>query len=744
MKSLLRASLAVLLILHFALLSTPTSQAEQGDSRRTPSVTWTEVYTQINIYKNLLLASIEANGRVSYPMDFYSLGITALTGYALLEAGVPAGSAEMSRLVNYCLDQPHDRYSVYTVSCLALLFTKIDPDKYRTRLGILHNFLVVNQLENGMWGYAAKGGDVRGISEIGDNSNTQFAILALKALHDCGFQSPEKVWTRSRAHFVNSQNKDGGWGYASWIRSASYPAMTAAGVASLWIIREVMEGKHKHCEEVVKDVVFERAMTYLDNNFDPSSSTIASWKGYMLYAVERVGIFTSRRYIADMDWYRAGAAELVQRGVTADRAEIAFGLLFLAKGKDPLLVQKLELTGRDWDNDHYDLQNLTRFYIQKMGVPVAWQVAKVRGDARDLLEAPVLIISTRKDFDLMMVERNAILEYLQNGGTILALPASDSESFDRSFRKIMQEMFPDSPLIPLPKDCEIYTYIYDIPMADRPTIYAQSQGCVFNLLYIPRGRYTCKWTTEDRSNHSFELGVNVLSFLSGDRQLKNRIDPVRFTKLSDPDEKRERPSRGAVVVGQLKHAGQWRPLRRDIVHLMEHLRDKAGVTVGIYPEVVDLEFDDPYLYPVLYMTGLHSFSATEASCKKLREFILRGGFLFADPACGRKEFDIAFREFMKKVFPEKELTAIPMSHQIHTIGYDVRSIKYRPSVLKLHPDLNTPKLEGVLIDDRYGVVYSSFNFSSGVDGMPAPICWGYSPEDSVKIAVNIMLYALNN
>ena len=48
------------------------------------------------------------------------------------------------------------------------------------------------------------------------------------------------------------------------------------------------------------------------------------------------------------------------------------------------------------------------------------------------------------------------------------------------------------------------------------------------------------------------------------------------------------------------------------------------------------------------------------------------------------------------------------------------------------------------VGNRYGVVYSRFNFSCGLDGMPAPICWGYAPEDSVKIAVNIILYALNN
>ncbi len=741
--SRLRRAAAAALMLSFLVLPVLRGTGEDAGGAR---VTWKQVERYIETLKRALLAMQEPDGSLSYPfLPFYRPGMTALAGYALLEAGVPPDDPAIRAMETYCRMSLPDRYSVYSASFCVLFLAKADVQRNRDVLERIAAYLVREQHSNGMWSYSAQGRDRRGISESGDNSNTQFAVLALKVLHDAGIEAPRRVWERVRKHYERTQNSDGGWGYADWHRQSSYCAMTAAAVASLWIIREVLEGKKKHCTEVKRDPVFEAGVRYLDEHFSPERSLISQWHTYFLYAMERAGMITARRYFGGYDWYRAGAAELVRRQSVSDPAAAAFALLFLAKGKTPLLVQKLERPGGDWDNDHYDLENLTRFYSAATGRKVTWQLARVRGDASDLLEAPVLLISGRLALDLTLMERAALKEYLLNGGSILALPASDSAEFDRSFRRLMAEMFPDSPLMPLPKDHVIYRYHFKIPEADRPPIYTISQGCTMNILYVPRGRYTCRWTTEDHSGHAFEMGVNMLMFLAGDQKLKNRVDPVKFVPLAEMKERRNvRPPRGAVVIGQIKHSGQWRPLKHDITNLMRKLRDDAGVTVGLYPEPVDAEKDDLYAYPILYITGLYDFRLSDEACKRIREFVERGGFLFGDPACGRKEFDKGFRKFIARVFPGRKLEKIPLDHSIYTIGYDVRKVDFRPTVRSSLPDLSEPELEGVKVGDRYGVVYSRFNFSCGLDGMPAPVCWGYAPEDSVKIAVNIILYALNN
>jgi hypothetical protein len=144
------------------------------------------------------------------------------------------------------------------------------------------------------------------------------------------------------------------------------------------------------------------------------------------------------------------------------------------------------------------------------------------------------------------------------------------------------------------------------------------------------------------------------------------------------------------------------------------------------------------------MTGQYKFSYSPSDVKRLREFVERGGFLFADPACGQDAFRVAFRDFMKEVFPDKPLEEIPEGHEIFTIGYDIRTVQYRVAARKLFPGLTRPILEGVKVGDRYGVVFSPFNFNIGLNGQPCPSCVGFSEEDSFRVAVNIVLYALNN
>ncbi len=67
---------------------------------------------------------------------------------------------------------------------------------------------------------------------------------------------------------------------------------------------------------------------------------------YYLYAMERVGRMTGRRFIGGHDWYREGAEQIVSMqdgfqgfwsgvGATEDNRDVttSFALLFLAKGK---------------------------------------------------------------------------------------------------------------------------------------------------------------------------------------------------------------------------------------------------------------------------------------------------------------------------------------------------------------------------------------------------------------------------
>ena len=78
--------------------------------------------------------------------------------------------------------------------------------------------------------------DIKG---VGDISNTQFAILGLKACFDARIEIPRKTWKAALGYIRKYQNKDGGWGYAyaGQRDNQSYASMTCAGVCSIAICR---------------------------------------------------------------------------------------------------------------------------------------------------------------------------------------------------------------------------------------------------------------------------------------------------------------------------------------------------------------------------------------------------------------------------------------------------------------------------------------------------------------------------
>src|SRR5690606_2985736 len=122
----------------------------------------------------------------------------------------------------------------------------------------------------------------------------------------------------------------------------------------------------------------EKALAWLGRHFtvreNPGMGN--QWHYYYLYGVERVGRLTARRFIGDHDWYREGADFLVQEQDPLSQywkgsghaegqnphISTALGLLFLAKGRWPILMGKVKYgEGNDWNNHRHDAAHLTSY-----------------------------------------------------------------------------------------------------------------------------------------------------------------------------------------------------------------------------------------------------------------------------------------------------------------------------------------------------------------------------------------------
>ena len=154
-------------------------------------------------------------------------------------------------------------------------------------------------------------------------------------------------------------------------------------------------------------------------------------------------------------------------------------------------------------------------------------------------------------------------------------------------------------------------------------------------------------------------------------------------------------------------------------------------------EPIRLADENLFDYPFAIMTGEGAFTLLEKERANLKSYLTRGGFLLASASCSSQDWDRAFRSEIRRVFPDKELTKIPMDHIIFRTVFDITQIKLKKSE-------GTAALEGLTIDDKIVMIYSSegLNDTSSVEGCCC--CGGNEVQNSQEINVNVITYSLTH
>ena len=127
--------------------------------------------------------------------------------------------------------------------------------------------------------------------------------------------------------------------------------------------------------------------------------------------------------------------------------------------------------------------------------------------------------------------------------------------------------------------------------------------------------------------------------------------------------------------------------------------------------------------------------------------------LFADSICSSRDFTEAFRREMKLVLPEQPLARIPVKHPLFSAdlgGEDLAIVARRQpenrqpgEPLKAQEHQGEPDLEGVLLGDRYAVIFSRYDISCALESHDTLECEGYTRKDAARIGLNVILYALH-
>jgi hypothetical protein len=159
--------------------------------------------------------------------------------------------------------------------------------------------------------------------------------------------------------------------------------------------------------------------------------------------------------------------------------------------------------------------------------------------------------------------------------------------------------------------------------------------------------------------------------------------------------------------------------------------------------------DEIYNYPWIYAVQVGEWGLTEKQARKLRDYLLRGGFFMADDCHGSQE-QAYFEKTMKMVFPDRDLVDIPNDDPIfHTI-FDLNDRFQVPGAEHLatgHKKDGTVAHWKGIYDDK-GRIMVAFSLNSDLgDSWEFLDDPRYPSKYSVlgtKIGVNYVVYAMTH
>ena len=150
---------------------------------------------------------------------------------------------------------------------------------------------------------------------------------------------------------------------------------------------------------------------------------------------------------------------------------------------------------------------------------------------------------------------------------------------------------------------------------------------------------------------------------------------------------------------------------------------------------VKLASKDIYQHPFAVMTGEGSFALTDAERVNLKNYLTRGGFLLASAGCSDPGWAAAFRREIARVFPDHKLEALQLTHAVFHTVYDIGSIETSHGRFK-------GKIEGLTLDSRLAVVFSSDGLNDTEHAQNCCCCGGDEILNAEYINVNVLAYAL--
>jgi len=196
-----------------------------------------------------------------------------------------------------------------------------------------------------------------------------------------------------------------------------------------------------------------------------------------------------------------------------------------------------------------------------------------------------------------------------------------------------------------------------------------------------------------------------------------------------------------LTVARLQYdgGGDWYANPSSLPNLLEAVRTRTALPVERAEARVRLTDERLWDLPYLHMTGHGDVKFSDAEVARLREYLVRGGFLHADDNYG---LDASFRREIARVFPDRPLVEVPLSHPVYHAVY-----AFPRGLPKVHEhDGKPPRGYGVYVGRRLAVFYTQeCDLGNGWEdvgtypGDPPEV-----HEQALRMGVNLFVYAVTS
>ena len=236
------------------------------------------------------------------------------------------------------------------------------------------------------------------------------------------------------------------------------------------------------------------------------------------------------------------------------------------------------------------------------------------------------------------------------------------------------------------------------------------------------------------------LAILVLAFLAS-AGVAQQEQPLRQLTIPPPivrAEKVEKINPYAAKVARLHYGGggDWYWGRSAVPNLLTFIKEQTGWPIDMEEHEVQIEDQDLFSYPFLFVTGHGVIRFTDGEAERLRRYLQAGGFLYINDSYG---MDKSVREAVAALFPEQKFEEVPFDHPIYHAFFD-----FPNGPPKIHEHDKKPASGwGINVNGRLALFY--LQESDIGDGWEDPHVHNDPPEkrlDALRMGLNIVAYSM--